>query len=129
MSVERLVGLIQRVCLRHVRKQLLGDGFRDARDVLRDAGEAAGERSRARGVAANPRVQGAAAATAGLMAGAATMALMRRAGLAATLRNASSSPVGPSTVGWPAGPTIGPIAPGTYVVRVRAINLPPQPHG
>ena len=83
---------------------------------------------RARGVVASPRVQGAAAATAGVVVGAATMALMRRAGTSAALRNASSSPVGPSTVGWPAGPTIGPIAPGTYIVRVRALGggLPPQ---
>jgi hypothetical protein len=88
--------------------------------------ERGGLLERARGVVANPRVQGAAAATAGLMAGAATMALMRRAGVASALRNASPNPVGPSTVGWPAGPTIGPIAPGTYIVRVRAINLPPQ---
>jgi hypothetical protein len=81
---------------------------------------------RARSVAANPRVQGAAAATAGLMAGAATMALLRRAGATAALRGASPHPVGPSTVGWPAGPTIGPIAPGTYIVRVRAVGMAPQ---
>jgi hypothetical protein len=82
---------------------------------------------RARSVVANPRVQGAAAATAGLMAGAATMALMRRAGAISALRNANPSPVGPTTVGWPAGPTIGPIAPGTYIVRVRALgSIPPQ---
>jgi hypothetical protein len=81
---------------------------------------------RARHVVANPRVQGAAAATAGMMVGAATMALMRRAGTAAAVRNASSSPVGPSQAGWPGGPTIGPIAPGTYIVRVRALGAAPQ---
>jgi len=83
---------------------------------------------RARGLVADPRIQGAAAATAGLMVGAATLALMKRAGLAAAVRSANPGPVGPSTVAWPAGPTIGPIAPGTYIVRVRAISgpLPPQ---
>jgi hypothetical protein len=83
---------------------------------------------RARNVVASPRVQGAAATAAGVVVGAATMALMRRAGGgAAALRNVSPNPVGPSSAGWPGGPTIGPIAPGTYVVRVRAIGgLPPQ---
>ncbi len=82
---------------------------------------------RARNAVASPRVQGAAAATAGVVVGAATMALMRRAGTAAAFRNASPNPVGPSSAGWPGGPTIGPIAPGTYIVRVRAIGgLPPQ---
>jgi hypothetical protein len=83
---------------------------------------------RARGAVTDPRVQGAAAATAGMMVGAATMALMKRAGLASAVRNASPNPVGPSSVAWPAGPTVGPIAPGTYIVRVRAVGgqLPPQ---
>ncbi len=81
---------------------------------------------RARSVVASPRVQGAAAATAGMVVAGATMALMRRAGTAAAVRHASPNAVGPSTVGWPAGPTIGPIAPGTYLVRVRVLNQPPQ---
>ena len=82
---------------------------------------------RARNVVASPRVQGAAAATAGMVVAGATLALMRRAGGAAALRNASPHPVGPSQAGWPGGPTIGPIAPGTYIVRVRALGgQPPQ---
>jgi hypothetical protein len=81
---------------------------------------------RARTVVASPRVQGAAAATAGMVVGAATLALMRRAGTAAAFRNASPNPVGPASAGWP-GPTIGPIAPGTYIIRVRSISGgPPQ---
>jgi hypothetical protein len=82
---------------------------------------------RARSVVTSPRVQGAAATAAGVMVGAATMALMRRAGGGVLPRNVSPNPVGPSSAGWPGGPTIGPIAPGTYIVRVRAIGgLPPQ---
>ncbi len=81
---------------------------------------------RARNVVADPRVQGAAAATAGVVVGATTWALMKRAGGAAASRRVGSGPVGPSTVSWPPGPTIGPIAPGTYIVRVRAIGVPPQ---
>jgi hypothetical protein len=82
---------------------------------------------RARQVVANPRVQGAAAATAGMVVAGATMALMRRAGTAAAIRGASPNPVGPSQAGWPGGPTIGPIAPGTYIVRVRALGGGPPP--
>lgn len=77
---------------------------------------------RARDVVASPRVQGAAAAATGMVVAGATMALLRRAGGAAALRNASPNPVGPSSAGWPGGPTIGPIAPGTYIVRVRAVS-------
>jgi hypothetical protein len=77
---------------------------------------------RARGVVSSPRVQGAAAATAGMVVAGATMALLRRAGGPGAVRNASPHPVGPSQAGWPGGPTIGPIAPGTYLVRVRAVS-------
>jgi hypothetical protein len=81
---------------------------------------------RARHVVTNPRVQGAAAATAGMVVGATTLALMKRAGAVGAVRRVNPGPIGPSNVSWPAGPTIGPIAPGTYVVRVRAIGVPPQ---
>ena len=95
---------------------------------LIEAPRPAGVLERARNVVASPRVQGAAATAAGVVVGAATMALMRRAGTAAAFRNASPNPVGPAQAGWPGGPTIGPIAPGTYIVRERAIGgLPPKP--
>lgn len=85
--------------------------------------QAGGLRRRMRTLAASPRLQAGAAATAGMLVGAATMTLLRRAAAAAPAP-ISEHPVGPSQAHWP-GPTVGPIAPGTYIVRVRAISLPP----
>ena len=95
------------------------DGVVEADIVPRPEGAL---RRRVRTLAANPGLQAGAAATAGMLVGAATMTLLRRAGAPTRV---SDRPVGPSQARWP-GPTIGPIAPGTYIVRVRAIGLPPQ---